>query len=195
MQAIYDLFYRPGIPLHVMGVAVGLWLIMTHGIALLKPDLTADFLKKFPRNEKIGIFLVVIAFIWTFIVWSSMDLGEFFKVEKLVQLVLVAGCIGVIIYVKEFLAVRATGFLLILVAAPILVSAFLKEPASRLLLVALAYAGALLGMFWVGMPYLMRDQIDWLLEKKARLKYGAWAGLGYGALILICALAFWNHAQ
>lgn len=192
MQAIYESLYRPGMPLQVMGILIGLWLIGTHGFALLKPDLTADFLKKFPRNEKIGTILCVIGFIWTFVVWSEMDLGEFYKVERLVQIVLIAGCVGVIIHVKEFIAVRSTGFLLILVAGPILVSAFLKEPVSRLFIVALAYAGALIGMFWVGMPYLMRDQIDWVLKDRKRLKMGALGGIGYGALVLLCALIFWK---
>lgn len=192
MEAIYDTFYRTGLPLQITGILVGLWLIATHGFAFLKPEQTADFLKKFPRHELIGNILTIIGFAWTYIVWSEMDLGEFYKVEKLVRLVLIAGCIGVIIYVKEFLAVRSAGFLLILAAAPILISAFLKEPNSRLLLVALAYAGALVGMFWVGMPYLMRDQIDWVLADRKRLKNGAIGGIAYGALILVCALAFWG---
>lgn len=199
MRAIYQLFYTspekdglPGLPLQVMGILVGLWLVATHVFALLKPEITSDFLKKYPRNELAGTILAVIAFIWTFIVWSEMDLGEFYKVEKLVQLVLIAGCVGVVMHVKEFLAVRATGFLLILAAAPILISAFQREPVSRLFLVGLAYVGAIIGMFWVGMPYLMRDQIDWVVKQPKRLKYGAIGGVAYGALLLICALAFWS---
>lgn len=191
MQIIYESLYRPGLPLQLMGILVGLWLVGSHVFALLKPDETSAFLKKFPRNEKLGTILVAIGFVWTFIVWSEMDLGEFFKVERLVQIVLIAGCFGVIKYVREFLAVRATGFLLILAAAPILTSAFLEEPATRLLLVALAYAGAIIGMFWVGMPYLMREQIDWILGDAKRLRYGAIGGIAYGAVVLLCALVFW----
>jgi len=190
MQFIYELLYRPGIPLQIMGFLVGLWLVGSHTYALLKQDETADFLKKFPRNEKIGIILNVIGFIWTFIVWTKMDLGEFSKAERLGQFALIGGCFGMITYVKEFIAVRSLGFLLILAAAPILISAFLKEPTSRLLLVALAYAGALVGMFWVGMPYLLRDWIDWLLADRQRLRYGAIGGISYGVLILLCALTW-----
>jgi hypothetical protein len=97
----------------------------------------------------------------------------------------------VIIYVKEFVAVRALGFLMILAAAPILDSAFLQEPQSRLLLVAFSYAIAVKGMFWVGMPYLMRDQIRWVLAEPARYKIGAAAGAIYGAAILVCAILWW----
>jgi hypothetical protein len=191
MQAIYNLLYEPGIPLKVMGILIGVWLIASHAFALAKPDLVKPWLKGFPRNEKIGTVLVIIAFAWTFVVWSCMDLGEFFKIEKPVQMILVAGCVGVIVYVKEFLAVRSLGFLMILAAAPILDSAFLKEPQTRLLIVALAYGIALKGMFWVGMPYLMRDQINWVLAKDKRYQIGALAGAVYGLLVLACALAWW----
>lgn len=191
MQAIYNLLYEPGIPLKVMGILLGLWLIASHAIALTKPDLVKPWLKGFPRNEKIGTVLVIIAFAWTFVVWSCMDLGEFFKIEKPVQMILVAGCVGVIVYVKEFLAVRSLGFLMILAAAPILDSAFLKEPQTRLLIVALAYVIALKGMFWVGMPYLMRDQINWVLAKDKRYQIGALAGAVYGLVVLACAVVWW----
>jgi len=191
MQAIYNLLYEPGIPLKIMGILIGLWLIASHVFALAKPDLVKPWLKGFPRNEKIGIVLVIIAFAWSFIIWSCMDLGEFFKIEKPVQMILIAGCVGVIVYVKEFIAVRSLGFLMILAAAPILDSAFLKEPQTRLLIVAIAYAIALKGMFWVGMPYLMRDQINWVLAKDNRYKIGAIAGATYGFVVLICAVVWW----
>jgi hypothetical protein len=191
MQAIYNLLYEPGIPLRIMGILIGLWLIASHTVALAKPDLVKPWLKRFPRNDKLGTILVIIAFAWSFIIWSCMDLGEFFKIEKPVQMILVAGCVGVIIYVKEFLAVRSLGFLMILAAAPILDSAFLKEPQTRLLIVAIAYAIALKGMFWVGMPYLLRDQINWVLAKDNRYKIGAIAGAVYGLVVLICAVVWW----
>ncbi len=191
MQAIYNLLYEPGIPLQIMGILIGVWLIASHGYALLKPDLVRPWLQQFPRNEKLGVVLVIIAFAWALIIWSCMDLGEFFKIEKPVQLIIIGMCVGVIVYVKEFLAVRALGFLMILAAAPILDSAFLKEPQTRLLIVAFAYAIALKGMFWVGLPYLMRDQINWVLAEPKRYQIGAIAGAAFGLLVLVCALAFW----
>lgn len=191
MQAIYNLLYEPPIPLKWMGLLIGLWLIGGHVLALAKPGLVKPWLKGFPRNETIGTVLVIIAFAWTFVIWSCMDLGEFFKIEKPVQIVLVAGCVGVIVHVKEFLAVRSLGFLMILAAAPILDSAFLQEPRTRLLLVAFAYAIALKGMFWVGMPYLLRDQIDWVLAKENRYRVGAIAGTVYGVVVLGCAVLWW----
>lgn len=191
MQALYNLLYEPGLPLKLMGILVGLWLVVSHLFALLRPGLVKPWLSAFPRNEKIGTVLVTIGFAWAFVIWSCMDLGEFFKIERPVQLVIAGMCVGVIVYVKEFLAVRALGFLLILAAAPMLESAFLKEPQSRLLLVVFAYAIAVKGMFWVGMPYLLREQIQWVLAGENRYRAGAVAGAAYGLVMAVCALLWW----
>jgi hypothetical protein len=191
MQALYNTLYEPGLPLKLMGILVGLWLVASHVIAFLKPGIVKPWLKAFPRNEKIGTVLVIIGFAWAYLIWSCMDLGEFFKIERPVQMVIIAVCVGVIVYVKEFLAVRSLGFLMILAAAPMLESAFLKEPQSRLLLVVFAYAIAVKGMFWVGMPYLMRDQINWVLANENRYKMGAIAGAAYGLVMAVCAVLWW----
>ena len=93
-----------------------------------------------------------------------------------------------VLFVEEFLAARAIGILAMLVAEPILSAAFLRSESSRLLLVVLAYIWLTLGMFWVGKPYLLRDQINWIT--KSVLWWRALSGLGvlWGALIFSLAL-------
>ncbi|MEM9281596.1 MAG: hypothetical protein AAGA96_07220 [Verrucomicrobiota bacterium] len=191
MQAIYEYLYHPGVPLKLMGIVLGAGILLSHLWGLFQPKQAKAFLKGFPRNEKIGIPLVIFCFAWGLMIWTCMDLGEFFKIERQVQFVIVGVCIGVVILVREFIAVRALGFFLILLAAPILDSAFLQEPKTRLLIVAYAYVIALKGMFWVGMPYLLRDQINWILAKDSRYHAGVIAGSVFGAVVLLCALLFW----
>jgi len=91
-------------------------------------------------------------------------------------------------YVDEFLAVRALGIFLILVAEPLIEAAFLRPEAGRLLLVAWAYILAILGMVWVGLPYMLRDQIDWARKSKANWIAATAAGVVYGALLAGFAL-------
>jgi hypothetical protein len=38
------------------------------------------------------------------------------------------------------------------------------------------------------MPYIMRDQIDWLAKSDTRWKAATLAGVVYGAAILFCAI-------
>ena len=194
MDAFYELFYRPGLDLKLVGIVIGAWLILSHGYALMNFEKLKPVLEKFPRNYNVGVPLLVIAFIWTFMVWSSMDLGEFWKMEKAVQVILVVGCFAMAFYVKDFISVRAVGLLMILAAAPMLISAFQQPPITRLLLVFIAYVMIVKGMFWVGKPYLMRDQIAWVVADKKRWQIACGAGLAYGIVMLICALLFWGKA-
>jgi hypothetical protein len=94
--------------------------------------------------------------------------------------------------VRDFLAVRALGLLGLLAASPLLESAFLKDPATRLLVPIYTYAMLTASMFFVGMPYLFRDAVDWASAKPARWSGLAVAGLAYGIATLACALSFWR---
>ena len=43
------------------------------------------------------------------------------------------------------------------------------------------------GLFWVTMPYLLRDQIGWSVRSPARWRIVNVIALLYGAAILVCA--------
>lgn len=187
MKAIYDALYYD-LTLKPVGIGIAALLIAVHLLALFKSDAVKTWLKALPRNEALGMVILAIDFVWCFIVWSEMDLGDFHKMEKGGQMVLIFGFLGFGYYVREFLAVRAIGLFLILLACPVLDAAFLQPPLSRLLLVFLAYAWIIKGMFYVGMPYLMRDGIAWVSAKQSRWKMAAIAGLAYGVVVLIYAV-------
>jgi hypothetical protein len=190
LKAVYDALYYD-LSLKTVGLGIGLLLIAAHLFFLIRSEPAKAWLKALPRNGRFGTVILAIDFAWCFLVWSEMDLGEFYTMEKTVQVILVFGFLGFGYYVREFLAVRALGLFLILLACPVLDAAFLQPPLTRLLLVFLAYAWIIKGMFYVGMPYLMRDGIDWVLAKPSRWKMGAIAGLAYGVAVLVCALLFY----
>ncbi len=102
-----------------------------------------------------------------------------------------AGAVLSWIYVEEFLAVRALGMLLLLCAEPTLESAMLRTEPSRLLLVILAYGWIVGGLFFVGMPYLLRDAIKILSSSHLIWRSAALAGLVYGAVLLTASLLWW----
>ena len=56
---------------------------------------------------------------------------------------------------------RALGILFLLAAEPLLDAAFFRTETSRLLVTVFAYLLIVVGLFWVTMPYLLRDQINW----------------------------------
>jgi len=172
------------ISLQTAGFIVGLALILTHAFALFQPAATQRWLKTFPRSAVLGPLLLSLAAIWTFLLIQKMDLGEFapFRRVMLIATLIAWGLSWK--FVPEFLSVRALGMLALLAAEPLLSAAFLQPETSRLLLVVLAYAWIVAGLFWVGMPYLLRDHLAWITQKPARWRALAGAGLVYGLLIL-----------
>lgn len=180
------------IDLKTVGVVVGLLLIVVHLVALWSAPNTSRWLKDFPRSRLAGTVLIVIAGIWSLILVQTMDLGEFARLRTGITAGVVAGTFLAWRYLEEFLAVRALGMLAMLAAEPLLEAAFLKPDPTRLLIVVLAYAWITLGLFWVGVPWTLRDQIKWLTDRMARYRAAAVGGVVYGVLVLACALIFWH---
>jgi len=184
-MALYEKIYVHGLPMKPVGIVLGLLLILAHGIALLRPAATQRFLKSFPRNKAIGVALLVIATAWTWFLVRHMDMGEFFTWRQRLLLVVPIGAVLMALFADEFLSVRALGCLLLLTAAVVLRSAFLKDPwIPKLLLPILSYVWVICGLFWVGMPYLMRDGIYWITQNAGRLKIASWLGLVYGLVLI-----------
>ena len=185
---LYHLEPTGGIPLKGTGILLGLLLLATHIWALRKQERAQAFLRAFPRDYAWGAGLLTVAFFWGMMCLAYMDMGEFFWLRKWFLMIVPAAFVGVLVYVKEFLAVRALGCLMLLAAGPVLCAAFLQPQTTRLLLPILAYVWIISGMFFVGMPFLMRDGITWLLAKPLRWTAAVWAGILYGALLLVLAV-------
>ncbi len=166
-------------------VLTGLFLIVIHVLALWKPAPVQAWLRAFPRSQPMGLLLLLVGTLWAWLLIRSIDLGEFTNWrERLLVFIPVAGLLTWM-YVKEFLAVRALGIVVLLTAEPLLESAFLRPEMSRLFLVTLAYVWIVFAMFWIGMPYTLRDQIGWVSADQKRWRAAAFAGLAFGALLLL----------
>jgi hypothetical protein len=175
--------------LQTIGLIVGFLLLAGHVFALVRPEQTKGWLAKLPRSKPLGIGFLVVDCLWAFWLVSNMDLGEFSLFRTWLQIVVPVLSLLTLIFVDEFLAVRALGILALLSAQPMLSAAFLRPESARLLLVILAYVWLTLGLFWVGMPYLLRDQIHWITKNSGRFRALTLAGLVYGVVVLFCAVA------
>jgi hypothetical protein len=166
----------PHLDLRFVSLLAAIWLILSHGLALLRPAQIMEWARKFPRSRMAGNTLLTIDAIWALALVATMDLGEFSHFRNGLLIVILASSYLTMRYVEEFLAVRALGIFLLLLAEPMIEAAFLRPEPGKLLLVLLAYTLAVLGMFWVGMPYLLRDQIDWVRNSKLKWTAAALAG-------------------
>lgn len=178
--------------LQTVGLVTGAILLALHCLALFRSSDSLRLLKKFPRSRAMGSVLIALAALWSFLLVRGMDLGEFARLRNLMLIAIVVGAFLAWKYVEEFLAVRAMGMLALLAAEPLLEAAFMRHESSRLLLVLLAYVWIINGLFWVGMPWMMRDQIAWLTAKMPRYRAAAWTGALYSGALILCALFLWR---
>jgi len=189
------------IPLNVAGILLGIWLIVLHVWMLWKPEESKMFFRKLPRNKVLGPWLLGIGMAWFWLLIApdklgifsklQMNLGEFDKAKPILRILVPIAAYGMIAHVKEFLTVRALGLLALMIAAPLLYAAYLKAPASRLLVPIFAYIMIFKGLFWVGMPYTMRDAITWATKSSDRYLVLSIGGFCYGLAVMACALLWW----
>ena len=190
------------LPLYGTGLVLGVWLVAMHALMLAKPEPVQRFLKRLPRDKQLGQILLAIGLVWFWLLVAkpgkgilhalAMDLGEFNPLKKYLTILVPLSIVAVGIAVKEFLAVRALGLLGLMVAAPLLDAAFLKDPQSRLLVPIFAFVLIVKSLYWVGMPYLFRDTVTWATASQKRWQMLSAGGLAYGVAVIACALLFWK---
>jgi hypothetical protein len=178
----------PHLDLRLVSLLAGLWLIASHVFALVCSKPLQKWLKTFPRSKGAGAALLVVDSVWALVMIATMDLGEFTYLRTVLLVVIVVATYLTFRYVEEFLAVRALGIFVLLLAEPLIEAAFLRPEVGRLLLVVLAYGFAVMGMIWVGLPYVLRDQIEWIRKSGAAWKGAAVAGIVYGGLLAVFGL-------
>ena len=169
--------------LHSAGIVAGVFLIALGLIGLTKPDV-ASVVQRFPRSRVAGVVLLTICLVWTFWLVATIQMGEFSSFRRPLLIALPMGYVLALFFVDEFLAVRALGILCLLAAEPLLDAAFLRYETSRLLVTVFAYLLITAGLFWVAIPYVLRDQINWSARSVFRWRCLHAIALVYGCVIL-----------
>jgi len=172
--------------LQTAGVIAGAFLILISLPGLVKPDLIG-VAQRFPRSRVAGVVLLTICLVWTFWLVATIQMGEFSSFRRPLLIALPIGYVLAIRFVEEFLAVRALGVLCLLAAEPLLDAAFLRYEPSRLLVTVFAYLLIVAGLFWVAIPYVLRNQINWSTRSVFRWRFLHAIAFVYGCVILVFA--------
>jgi len=190
------------IPLNIAGYLLAICLIALHLWMLRKPSEAKQFLKKFPRNVKIGQIFMGIGMFWFWLLIIpekfffnsplAMDLQDFNSLKFIMAFAVPLVGYLVITECKEFISVRGLGLCLLMAAAPLLAAAWQEPHTLKNLIPLYAYAMIIKGLFMVGMPYLTRDLINWATADNKRFKALSIGGLAYGAIVLVCTIFMWN---
>jgi hypothetical protein len=173
--------------LKTAGLVMGALLVLLSLPGFVKPAVIQGQLRRLPRSRVAGVALLTIVLLWSFWLLATMEMGEFSSFRRPLLLALPIGYLLVIRFVDEFLAVRALGIVCLLAAEPLLEAAFFRYETSRLLVTVLAYLLIIAGLFWVTMPYLLRDQINWSARSVIRWRSIHVCTVVYGIALLACA--------
>ena len=156
------------------------------------PGRAADLWRRFPRSAWPGRVLAAVSLAWAAL-WAPFVMLEFFqgaaaRAFPWVQVAFLALAAGVVLAMPDLLSCRAAGMLFALLPTPLLSAARWHPSPARLLVVAVAYAMAVAGMFWIAKPWILRD---WILAanatpRRARLVSALFLALGLA--LLACAL-------
>jgi hypothetical protein len=174
--------------LQTAGFIAGVFLVLIGLAGLIRPAASQMAARQLPRSRVAGFVLLTIAFFWSFWLLATMEMGEFSSFRKPLLIIMPIGFLLILRFVDEFLAARALGIIFLLAAEPLLDAAFFRSETSRLLVTVFAYLLIVAGLFWVTMPYLLRDQINWSARTNGRWRLTHGLALLYGAAILACAV-------
>lgn len=190
------------IPLAAAGLVTGLVLVVLYGLMFWKAEKAREIAKKLPRNSNLGTYFMGFGMVWFWLLVApdgkglfsslSMDLGEFNKIKGYLVIGVPLFCIGMIVYVKEFLFVRGLGLCLLMVAAPLLYAGDYEPAPLKNVMPLFSYILIIKGLFLVGMPYLFRDGVNWAVASESRWRAISLSGLAIGILFLGLALTVWR---
>ncbi len=173
--------------LPVIALLLGLAITIKHLVALLAPALLKVFAQRFPRSQFWGRILFIIALVWTFFFALTTDLGEFSSLRSTIMgaVIIGGGLFGWL--VPQFLSVRSLGLIALLAARPLLELTFLQSGALPFLLSFLAYIWVVIGLLCIGMPYLLRNFITWIVKPNhtSLWFFLSWVGLLYGLVLFL----------
>ena len=147
--------------LQTAGFLAGFFLLLIGVPGVIIPDYSRSLAKRLPRSRVAGFLILTVDLFWALWLLATMEMGEFQSFRRPLLIILPIGFFLVLRFVDEFLAVRALGILFLLAAEPLLDAAFFRVESTRLFVTTLAYLLIVIGLFWVTMPYLLRDHIDW----------------------------------
>ncbi|MDB2673477.1 hypothetical protein N9Y81_00835 [Akkermansiaceae bacterium] len=190
------------ISLGTAGLVLGIILVVLYGLMFLKADSAQKIARKLPRNADLGTYFMGFGMVWFWLLVApsdkgifssiSMDLGEFNKVKTYLMIGVPLFCIGMIVYVREFLFVRGLGLCLLMAAAPLLYASDFEEAPFQFLMPTFCYIMIIKGLYFVGMPYLFRDGVDWATASDSRWRGLALGGVAIGLVFLTLGLTAWR---
>ena len=171
-------------------ILVAVLLIGIGSFQLFTPALAQKTAKGMLRSKPAAVVFLGLATAW--FVWKLAHLGapDFGNYKHWLILLFIISSILSYFYIPDFLAVRGLAALLLLFADAVLDAAYMKDPATRLLLVGFTFLVIVACMYLASLPYRLRDFFGWMYDKSYRPKIAAILLVAYGIVLGIVAFTY-----
>jgi len=173
------------VPLKVVAIIIGVLSIATRLPGVINPAWFRETWRKFPRAVWPGIIFLTIALVWSIIIVHLASEEGMALPKSVVFAFLIGIYIGMIILRFDFLAVRGLAILLLFFAKITVDAANQVETPWRLVMTVLAYAWAIMGMWFTVSPWRMRDLIEWATLNESRTRALCATGCGFGLFLIL----------
>jgi cell division protein FtsW (lipid II flippase) len=170
-----------------VALLLGAYLIATRAYALIDSERVMRWIKAFPRNRKIAPFLTAVVILWT-AWWVHKAAGESESFKGMQPIVVVGAPIAWLLlvrYMDSFLNSRAFAALILLLARPVVMSAFLIYSPWRFPVTIFGYIMAVSGIIFGFSPHLFRDYLFWHTRSREHFRKMCLLELGIGIAFLI----------
>ncbi len=171
-----------------LSLALGLAMIVSHGIALAQPDRIGAWLRQFPRNVPIGVVLMLVGTAWFEWNLHLETLADIAPWKNLMQIGFAVVGVGSCLFVRDYLAVRGLCVVMLMSAWYLCELTRWHTSPWRNALTAWAYVWVLLGLWWSMSPWRMRDAVQWVTGSAALFRLAAVAGLVWGGIVIVLGL-------
>jgi len=171
----------------------GLFLVLLGGLLLWNDPRIGSTARALPRSNRAAWLFFGAGAAW--FVWRLSQLGEsdliFFKTPQPVMIGFALLAVLSFIYAPDFLAVRGLSVLMLLVAEPLLYSAYMEiQYPQRRIMVAAVYVGLALALYLAAAPYRLRDFFEWLFRRPSRARLIGAIVLAYGLATTASAFTY-----
>lgn len=171
----------------------GLFLMLLGGLLLWNDPRIGSTARALPRSNRAAWLFFGASAAW--FVWRLSHLGEsdliFFKNPQPVMIGFGLLAVLSFIYAPDFLAVRGLSVLMLLVAEPLLYSAYMEiQHPQRRIMVTAVYVGLALALYLAAAPYRLRDFFEWLFRQPSRARLIGAIVLAYGVATTASAFTY-----
>ncbi len=159
---------------------------------LLKPASFGSALRGFPRSEKWGYPLMLLATAW--FVWNlkQENISDFAAWKPLMLVGFAAIGVLTCIFVRDFLPVRGLAILLLLLAKVVLDLQRWAGTDWKNVVTVLAYIWVLAGVVLTISPWWLRDWIHWMTVNETRVRIGCGLRLVLALWLIVLGLTVYR---